>query len=170
MHAAARALALLTIVGLVALPACTSESNDSSTTNEPSSAAEASAPAEAPSVVTEGPYTYAASVRPGQPPHVKCWARLMATPSPDFRNPFDSISGPVEVAYLRDLDASGRNVQHADWTGRVSGVTAGPTARVTVFETERFGGASHTLAPGETADLGAMGMAAVGSLRIEPAS
>ncbi len=125
-----------------------------------------------PQPVTIGPYTWAPGEHPGDassvaPKHVKCWAALKATPSPDFPNPSDSLRGPVNVAYLRELKAAGHKLLHDDWTGRVVAVTAGPTARVTVYPKEYFGGESRTIEPGETLHLRDAPLDQVASLKIE---
>ena len=125
-----------------------------------------------PQPVTIGPYTWVPSEHPDDPgrvapKHVKCWAALQATPSPDFPNPNDSLRGPVDVAYLRELKAAGHKLLHDDWTGRVIAVTAGPTARVTVYFKENFGGESRTIEPGETLRFKDSPLDQVASLKIE---
>ena len=121
---------------------------------------------------TIGPYTWAPGERPDDPSsvtpkYVKCWAGLRATPSPDFPNPNDSLRGPVEVAYLRDLKVAGHKLLHDDWTGRVVAVTAGPTARVTVYPNENFSGESQVIEPGETLRVKKARLDQIASLRIE---
>ncbi len=125
-----------------------------------------------PHPVTIGPYTWAPGDHPADPSrvapkYVKCWAALKAAPSPDFPNPSDSIRGPVDVAYLRELKAAGHKLLHDDWTGRVVAVTAGPTARVTVYSKENFDGESLTIEPGETPRLKDTLLDQVASLKIE---
>jgi hypothetical protein len=92
---------------------------------------------------------------------------LRAAPSRDFPNPYDNIHGPVEVAYLRDLKAAGHKLLHDDWTGHVDAVTAGETARVTLYPEENFSGEPHTLEPGEKFKLEDSQLEQVASLKIE---
>ena len=66
---------------------------------------------------------------------------------------------------LRDL---GDRMNHADWTGRVTLVTTGPTARVTLFEDEGLSGRSATVEPSTNAAAVAdLGLGVVGSMRID---
>ncbi len=121
---------------------------------------------------TIGPYTWPPgknASRPAsyQPKHRFCWAALRAAPSRDFPNPYDNIHGPVEVAYLRDLKAAGHKLLHDDWTGHVDAVTAGETARVTLYPEENFSGEPHTLEPGENFKLEDSQLEQVASLKIE---
>ncbi len=125
-----------------------------------------------PQSVTIGPYTWAPGEQPADPNrvapiHAKCWALLQATPSPDFSNPSDSLRGPVDVAYLRDLKVAGHNLRHDDWTGKVVAVRAGATARVTVYSEESFSGEPRTIEPGETLILKDEPLAQVASIKIE---
>jgi hypothetical protein len=125
-----------------------------------------------PQPVTIGPYTWAPGEYPGDSgsvarKHVKCWAALKAKPSLDFKNPYDNLRGPVEIAYLRELKAAGRKLQHDDWAGKVIAVTAGATARITVYTEENFGGESRTIEPGEAILLKDTPLDRVASLKIE---
>ncbi len=125
-----------------------------------------------PQPVAIGPYISAPGERPDDPSavaqkYVKCWAALKATPSPDFPNPNDSIRGPVDVAYLRDLKVAGHKLLHDDWTGRVVAVTAGPPARVIVYSNENFGGESQIINPGETLHVKDASLDQIASLKIE---
>jgi PKD repeat protein len=122
--------------------------------------------------LTIGPYTWPpgkSASRPTsfEPKHRFCFAALSATPSPDFPNPYDSIRGPVEVAYLRDLKAAGHKLLHHDWTGHVDALTAGKTARVTLYPEENFSGEPHILEPGEKFKLEDSQLEQVASLKIE---
>jgi hypothetical protein len=147
-----------------ALPAETSTLDES--------AAEAEEPDLEPSPVVKGPYKWPPGRLAGDPNHFepkysKCTAFFTATPAPDFPNPYDSIRGPIDIAYLRDLKVAGHNLFHDDWTGRAEMVTAGANARVTVFPKENFGGESHTIEPGEHFRLEDSPLDQVASLKIE---
>lgn len=116
----------------------------------------------------DGPYRYADGVSTGDPKYVKCWVQVRydGPGDPAFgANPYDQIRGPVEVTMLRDL---GDRMNHADWTGRVTLVTTGPTARVTLYEDEGLSGRSATVEPSTNAAAVAdLGLGVVGSMRID---
>ena len=120
------------------------------------------------SSTADGPYRYADGVSTGDPKYVKCWVQVRydGPADPAFGTiPFDQIRGPVEVTMLRDL---GDRMNHADWTGRVTLVTTGPTARVTLFEDEGLSGRSATVEPSTNAAAVAdLGLGVVGSMRID---
>ena len=99
------------------------------------------------------------------PKHIKCWAHVSHDGNdPQFKNPFDQIKGPIELSTPRGL----KGTRHPDWTGRVDGIVAGPTAKVTVWSEEGFRGTSKTVNPGEkVGDLGAVDLQTVGSIKIE---
>ena len=115
-----------------------------------------------------GPYRYAEGVNTGDPMYVKCWVQVRydGPHDPAFStNVYDQIRGPAEVHFLRDL---GDRLNHADWTGRVTNVSTGPTARLTLYEGEGLTGRSATIEPstGDTPVV-ELGVGGVGSMRIE---
>ncbi len=120
-----------------------------------------------PEPVVIGPYVYEPGIDRKDHMYIKCWASIRAKPTRDFNNSFDSIKGPAEVRRLSDLDADGSTKNHSDWTGRVTEVSAGPNAVVTLFEEADLRGRSVTIQPGEKIDLADAEIGSVGSLRIE---
>ena len=97
--------------------------------------------------------------------YLKCWVHVSnKSGDPKFKNPFDQIRGPISLPNLRALEGT----RHADWSGRIDALGAGPAAKVTVWSDEEFKGKSHELKPGEKLeDFKAAGLSGVGSLKIE---
>lgn len=63
------------------------------------------------------------------------------------KNPYDQIRGPIALARLTDLEGT----RHADWNNRIIHLTAGPTARVTVWSEADFQGVTRVFEPGQKA-------------------
>ncbi|MEO1130455.1 MAG: hypothetical protein AAFX05_12220 [Planctomycetota bacterium] len=151
----------LGVLSLLCATAC-SKSSSSDGQSEPATQSDAASGA-----TTAGPYTWPDGINRKDPKYAKCWAALRADPRNDFKNPYDNIKGPAEVAELRGLDADGVKKMHADWTGQVERVVAGTAARVTLYEKPNFKGGSVTLEPEEEFEVAGSSISGVGSLKIE---